>query len=128
MKKLIIIAVIFLGFSSTAKADWETSQVAGSSITVHIVAASSGTASQMDPSSILMAQREVIEIQNLHETAVLWCSQLPNVTANNGRMITANGGTWVVAIPGNGGGKRMSLYCVSDLAGGESNVAVTQAY
>lgn len=133
MKKFLLAALFVAAFAVPAKADLSVEQVVRSSITVTIVDASSGTAAQMDFSTILMAKRKVLAIQNIHASATLWCSGNSNVSVSNGRMISANGGEWVLSLAANGVSRtgtlfRLTIYCITDLAGSGSNAAVTQAY
>lgn len=134
MKNILLAALLVAVFVMPAKADVAVEQVIKSSITVYIVDISSGAvAAQADAALILMARRKVLAIQNIHATATLWCGEKPGVTVSNGRLIAANGGEWVLNLAASAVNKsgtlvRLTIYCVSDLAGSGSNAAVTQAY
>ena len=128
MKKILLTFIFLASFSLSANAEWQVAEVAESSITVHIVTVSSGVASQVDIDSITMSQRQVAEFQNIDSSAALWCSERPQVTVNNGRLIAANGGTGVLNIAARSSSDRLTIWCITDASAGGTKLALTQAY
>ncbi len=130
MKKIFILGS-FLLLCSICRANatgQNVQEVISSSITVNTVSVSSSAATQIDPDSILLSGRTVLEIQNKDSSYAIYCSQNSNVTTSSGRMITSSGGTWVINLMAVSASGRMKIYCITANASASSSVAVTQAY
>ena len=134
MKKILFLLLCLAPGAAMAQ-----SEVCNSSWTVNVVTVASHTATQVDASAIKMTDRKMFEVQNI-STDTVHCTHASGVTAGNGRLLTASGGTWSMNIKDVGSlvtistttpyylntTTTLTLYCIGSGTDVTSDVALTQ--
>ena len=131
--------ILFLLLCLAPGAVMAQSEVCNSSWTVNVVTVASHTATQVDASAIKMTDRKMFEVQNI-STDTVHCTHASGVTAGNGRLLTASGGSWSMNIKDVGSlvvistatpyylntNTTFSLYCIGSGTNITSKVVLTQ--
>lgn len=133
MKKTLLAVTLLAALCSQSEArGMDVTEVLTSSITVHVVAVSSftgvGATNQVDGVSTLLTGRLVITLQNLDAANKVYCSQKSDVTAATGFLLPTDGRPITLPISAGTTAKRLTLYCITALTTGSSNVAVIQGF
>lgn len=134
MKKLFFVSILLVVLSPVARAEkQDVVEVIDSSFTVNRITLSSGVATQVDPTSILMKSRSFVLLQNLDTSYDVYCSERSNASPSNGFLIPKGNATFT--LPLGSGTKtsvvprqnRLTLRCYTANPAG-SDLVVIQGY